>query len=124
MKAIILAAGKSTRLRPFTNKKPKVMMEIGGKPITHVRVHFYKGEKPKADIASRGDTYDKAMANANEVFGHGKDGAGLNLSEFKQDIIMAATYVLSQKDRETAKTTPPPSANEVDAESTLDYLVM
>jgi len=33
MKAIILAAGEGTRLRPFSNTKPKPMIKIFGKPI-------------------------------------------------------------------------------------------
>lgn len=33
MKAIILAAGKGTRLRPLTLTKPKVLLEINGKSI-------------------------------------------------------------------------------------------
>jgi L-glutamine-phosphate cytidylyltransferase len=33
MKAIILAAGQGTRLRPLTNDKPKCMVEFRGKPI-------------------------------------------------------------------------------------------
>ncbi|WP_114578237.1 UTP--glucose-1-phosphate uridylyltransferase AglF [Saliphagus sp. LR7] len=33
MQAVVLAAGKGTRLRPLTDEKPKGMVEIDGKPI-------------------------------------------------------------------------------------------
>ena len=33
MKAIIIAAGISARLRPLTDHKPKCMLELAGKPI-------------------------------------------------------------------------------------------
>jgi len=36
MKAVVLAAGQGTRLRPLTTDKPKGMVEVAGKPIlTH-----------------------------------------------------------------------------------------
>lgn len=33
MKAIVLAAGQGSRLRPLTDDKPKGMVEVAGKPI-------------------------------------------------------------------------------------------
>lgn len=35
MKVIILAAGQGTRLRPYTNDKPKCMVELKGKALLH-----------------------------------------------------------------------------------------
>jgi NDP-sugar pyrophosphorylase family protein len=33
MKAVVLAAGKGTRLRPLTEDKPKAMVEVDGEPL-------------------------------------------------------------------------------------------
>ncbi|RYJ13143.1 sugar nucleotidyltransferase [Halogeometricum borinquense] len=33
MKAVVLAAGKGTRLQPLTNDKPKALVEVDGRPI-------------------------------------------------------------------------------------------
>ena len=32
-RAVVLAAGQGTRLRPITNDRPKPMIEIGGRPL-------------------------------------------------------------------------------------------
>jgi NDP-sugar pyrophosphorylase family protein len=40
--AIILAGGKGERLRPFTNDRPKVMVELDGKPILEWQMLWLK----------------------------------------------------------------------------------
>ena len=36
MKAFLLAAGKGTRLKPFTDNCPKCLMDINGKPLLQI----------------------------------------------------------------------------------------
>src|SRR3990167_3620714 len=40
--AIILAGGKGERLRPLTNDRPKVMVEVAGKPILAWQIEWLK----------------------------------------------------------------------------------
>lgn len=42
MKAVILAAGLGSRLRPITDKIPKVMVRIGDKPLLHHHIDSLK----------------------------------------------------------------------------------
>ena len=44
MRAIILAAGMGTRLRPITNKKPKSLVEVAGEAMTERQVRFLKDQ--------------------------------------------------------------------------------
>lgn len=43
MKALIFAAGKGTRLKPFTDHHPKALAEVNGIPLLERNIHYLKG---------------------------------------------------------------------------------
>lgn len=49
MRAIILAAGMGTRLRPLTNDTPKSLVKVNGEPMAERQIRFFK-EKGIDDI--------------------------------------------------------------------------
>ncbi|MGE5627660.1 MAG: sugar phosphate nucleotidyltransferase, partial [Solirubrobacterales bacterium] len=49
MRAIILAAGMGTRLRPLTNNTPKSLVKVKGEPMAERQIRFLK-EKGIEDI--------------------------------------------------------------------------
>ena len=50
MKAVILAVGLGTRLRPLTNNKPKPMLPVGEKPILEHLVNWAKNNGIKSIV--------------------------------------------------------------------------
>ena len=42
MKAIILAAGLGTRLRPMTENTPKALVKVNQKPLVEYQIEFLK----------------------------------------------------------------------------------
>lgn len=42
MQVLILCGGKGKRLRPFTEDKPKPLLEVLGKPIIEYQINFFK----------------------------------------------------------------------------------
>src|ERR1700688_111227 len=43
MKAMVLAAGLGTRLRPLTNDRPKALVEVGGRTLLEIALSRLKG---------------------------------------------------------------------------------
>lgn len=106
MKAIILAAGQGTRLRPLTNDRPKCMVEFNGKPIInhiietmhHVgisNIHIvtgYKSEVLKAHLENE----KEIMFHLNEKY----DSTNMLYSlwcaseEFNDDVIISYSDIV------------------------------
>ena len=59
MKAIIIAAGPSTRLRPFTDYKPKCLLEIEGKTILDRTLEIFYSFGLKIIVIVRGYQKEK-----------------------------------------------------------------
>mgnify|MGYP000409835789 FL=1 len=84
MKAVVLAAGEGTRLRPLTEDKPKGMVEVAGKPIlTHCfeqladlgadELLVVVGYKKEAIITHYGDEFQ----NIPITYAHQREQKGL-----------------------------------------------
>ena len=51
MKAVILAGGLGTRLRPYTKSLPKPMLPLGGKPILEYEIEWVKKNGIKETVS-------------------------------------------------------------------------
>ena len=65
MKAIIIAAGPSIRLRPITNDTPKCVLKINGKPIIQNTIEVFRNNGIKDISIIRG--YKKEKINFSDV---------------------------------------------------------
>jgi len=69
MKAMILAAGRGSRMRPLTDKKPKPLLEVGGKPLIVWHIEKLKEagfEEIIINIAWLGDQIPKALGEGSK----------------------------------------------------------
>ncbi|OGS04847.1 MAG: hypothetical protein A3G41_05455 [Elusimicrobia bacterium RIFCSPLOWO2_12_FULL_59_9] len=68
MKALILAGGLGTRLRPLTFSVPKPMLAVGDKPIVEILIEHLRSQNVKDIIVAAGYKSDLIKA----YFGNGK----------------------------------------------------
>ncbi|MEM6514468.1 MAG: phosphocholine cytidylyltransferase family protein [Pseudomonadota bacterium] len=67
MRAIILAAGQGTRLRPLTDDKPKCMVELAGKPLLHHQVNALRGAGINDIVLVGGYRSDQLQADGTQL---------------------------------------------------------
>ena len=80
MKAVILAGGKGTRLRPYTTNFPKPLMPIGDKPILEIVINRLKEYKIDDIIITTGHLGELISS----FFKNGKK-YGVDISYSKED---------------------------------------
>jgi len=80
LKAIILAAGEGTRLRPLTNDKPKCLIELFGKPLIHRTVDLFQ-KSGISDITVVTGYKSDMIQIPNVSYRHNKDFDSTNMIE-------------------------------------------
>ncbi|MHB8605987.1 MAG: sugar phosphate nucleotidyltransferase [Thermoplasmatota archaeon] len=90
MRAIILAAGEGSRLRPFTRKKPKPMMRAANKPILEHALDALVANGIKRVTMVVGYRREKVQS----YFENGKRW-GLDIDYVFQDALLGSGYALS-----------------------------
>ena len=76
MKAILLAGGKGTRLRPLTIHTPKPIVPIFGRPFLHYQLDLLRKVPDVGEVVL---SLNYQPRRIEEVFGHG-DGLGLRIN--------------------------------------------
>ncbi len=105
MQAIILAAGRGTRLKKYTENLPKGMLEFGGKTIIERQIELYRRCGIEKIIVVTGFAADK-IQYPDVTYYHNADYAETNMVEsfltaretFSEDVILSYSDILFSED--------------------------
>lgn len=94
MKAIVLAAGEGQRLMPFTATKPKVMIEVGNKPVLQYVIEALKGAGIRKIVLVVGYRKERII----DYFGDGKE-YGVEIEYVVQHQQLGTAHALKQAEK-------------------------
>ena len=90
MKAVVMAGGEGTRLRPLTSNQPKPMVPIVGKPLTRHGEHAFGPIHSDHVIAPAGQREDMVAGSAAQIE-HARNGRrGVSTEEVLDDIALSS----------------------------------
>lgn len=66
VRAIIIAAGQGTRLRPYTDDRPKCMVDVAGRPMLHHQLRALRASGVQDIVIIRGYMGDRIVPDEHE----------------------------------------------------------
>ncbi len=98
MKAIILAAGRGSRLGGLTDDIPKPMMDVGGEPLISKQIRAYRAHGVEVSVV-RGYLADQLRLDGARAFDNAEwETTGLLTSLFRAEEAMAGGFMISYGD--------------------------
>jgi mannose-1-phosphate guanylyltransferase len=83
MKAMVLAAGLGTRLRPLTDDRPKAMVEVGGRTLLDITLARLRAFGIRDVILNVHHFADKVISFLNE-----RDNFGMRIEVSREDVLL------------------------------------
>jgi NDP-sugar pyrophosphorylase family protein len=116
MKAMILAAGLGTRLRPLTNDRPKALMEINGRTLLEIALDRLRGFGIHEVIINVHHFADKVIEHLRE-----HNNFGMDIEVSREDVLLDTGGGLKKAAHFFAGETEPFLLHNVDIVSTIDF---
>jgi len=127
MKAMVLAAGLGTRLRPLTNDRPKALVEINGRTLLEIALLRLRGFGIREVIVNAHHFADQIVA-----FLKTHDNFGMRIELSREDVLLdtggglkkAAWFFQEKSEDQPGEPDEPFLLHNVDVISTIDFTKM
>jgi mannose-1-phosphate guanylyltransferase len=123
MKAMVLAAGLGTRLRPLTDDRPKALVEVGGRTLLEITLSRLRSFGIRDVIVNVHHFADKVTSFLKE-----RENFGMHIEVSREDVLLdtggglkkAGWFFLEHSDSATKPEAEPFLLHNVDVVSTID----